>query len=125
MSVAVAITGLLLGPAMAEIVGPYAVIIVAATCGAAWSLSRRETSTRRSALLFFARINATAALITVGLATLTHQAFGLEGVNWLLAPVAMLVGGVGDDWPDVGRWVINRLGRLIERRAGIDGGPQP
>jgi hypothetical protein len=33
----------------------------------------------------------------------------------------MVVGGIGQDYPSIGSWIVSRLGRLIERRAGIDG----
>jgi len=42
---------------------------------------------------------------------------------WLLAPIALIVGCVGDDWPKVGRWVFTRVGRLFERR--LNGGDKP
>lgn len=56
-------------------------------------------------------------LVTVGLAFAAKETFALTtDINWLLAPIGLLVGGVGDDWPKVGKWIINRLGRLIDRR---------
>lgn len=117
VAVAVALASVLFGPTLAAIVGPYAVICIASTVGAAWALGRRPQATRRNAVLYFVRLNATAALVTVGLAGAIARGLGLGDGAWLLAPVALLVGGVGDDWPAVGRWVLARAARLIERRT--------
>lgn len=121
---AIALLLLVVSPEAARVVGPYAVIILAAVTGAAWSLGRREPKPwiidhngRTSSLIFLFKIILTAVLVTVGLAFMAKEAFKLSAdVNWLLAPIGLLVGGVGDDWPKVGKWIINRLGRLIDRR---------
>ena len=42
VSVAIALAGVLFGPALASIIGPYAVIIISPTVGAAWALWRRD-----------------------------------------------------------------------------------
>ena len=123
VSVAVALIAVGLSPQIAALIGPYAVIILAATTGAAWSLGKRDPATRSSAVWYFLKLNATAVLLVVGLATLVTQMWpAFTGVHWMLAPISLLVGGVGDDWPDVGRWVVGRLGRLIDNRTG---GQQP
>lgn len=108
-----------LSEGLANIIGPYAVILLGATCGAAWALGDRPASTSKGwAVLYFLRINVTALLLVAGLATLAHKWTGFEGVDWLLAPIAIVVGGVGDNWPAVGKWVLSRLGRLIENKTG-------
>ena len=120
----IALLLLVVSPEAARVVGPYAVIILAAVTGAAWSLGRREPKpdkpydgSRFGALIFMLKIILTAILVTVGLAFAAKETFSLTtDVNWLLAPIGLLVGGVGDDWPKVGKWIINRLGRLIDRR---------
>ena len=122
VSVAIALASVIFGPALAAVIGPYAVIIVSATVGAAWALGRREPGARLGAAWYFLRLNATAVLVTVSLANLAGQWAGQQNTTWLLAPIALLVGGVGDDWPRIGRWLLERAGRLIERRAGGDGG---
>ena len=121
VSVAVALLSVTLGPQLAAIVGPYAVIVLASTTGAAWALGRREASTRTSAFAYFGRITATAVLLSVAIESAVHQWLIPTDSHWLLAPIALLVGGIGDDWPAVGRWVLERAGRLIERRAGAGG----
>ena len=122
VSVAIALASVIFGPALAAVIGPYAVILLGATVGAAWALGRREPGARLGAAWYFLRLNATAVLVTVSLANLAGQWAGQQNTTWLLAPIALLVGGVGDDWPRIGRWLLERAGRLIERRAGGDGG---
>lgn len=124
VSAAIALAGILFGPTLAGIVGPYAVIIVSATVGAAWSLGRRDQSLRVGAAWYFLRLNATAVLVTVGIATLAAKWLGVVEQNWLLAPVAIVVGAVGDDWPRIGKWLIVRAGRFFEKRTDT-GEPKP
>ena len=110
--VAVTIASAVLAPALAEVVGPYAIIFVASSIGASWALGRQATMTRLKALLFFLRINATAAIVTVFLADFISKQLGYisgsgEGL-WLIAPIALMIGGVGDDWPSLIQWVVKR-----------------
>ena len=67
---------------------------------------------RLKALLFFLRINSTAAIVTVFIADFLAKQLGYssgtgEGL-WLIAPIALMIGGVGDDWPSLIRWVVKR-----------------
>ncbi len=117
---AIAVAGVLFGPALAGIVGPYAVIIVSSTVGASWALGRRPPASKFGAAWFFLRINMTACLLTVLLARLIGQYIGAEEHSWLLAPTAMFIGGVGDDWPRIAKWLILRIGRVFDRRMGLD-----
>lgn len=123
VSVAIAISGVVFGPALAAVIGPYAVILIASTVGAGWSLGRRDPSEKLGAAWYFLRLNATAMLITVSLATVAGRWLGVVDHTWLLAPIALLVGGVGDDWPRLARWFLARAARLVERRTGGEGKP--
>lgn len=124
VNVAVAIASVLFGPAIAGVIGPYAVIVMASTVGAAWALGRRDQTARLGAAWYFLRLNATAVILTVGVAKLLGVWIGSEETSWLLAPVALFVGGVGDDWPRLCSWLGLRVIRLFERRAGGGGGAQ-
>lgn len=108
--VAVTVASAVLAPALAEVVGPYAIIFVASSIGASWALGRQATMTRLKALLFFLRINATAAIVTVFLADFISKQLGYisgsGGGLWLIAPIALVIGGVGDDWPTLIHWVV-------------------
>lgn len=114
VNVMVALLTAALGPTLAKVVGPYAVIIIAASTGAGWALSRREMRGRLSAATFYARINFTALLITVSAAEIAQKFGAPFDTRWLLTPIALLIGGVGDDWPDVARWAFGRFGKFID-----------
>lgn len=115
--------GMLFAPDVAGAIAPYAVIVVSATTGASFALGRRMTVGRWSGFGFFLRINALAAIGTIGLATIL-QPWAPAGTApaFVLSLVAFAVGAIGDDWPALGRWAFARLGRLvdawIERRTG-------
>ena len=61
-------------------------------------------------------------LVTVQIANGIALWLGLDGTTWLLTPVALMIGAIGGRWPVVMKWIIERIGRLIERRVGGDGG---
>ena len=110
--VAVTIASAVLAPALADVVGPYVIIFIASTIGASWALGRQATMTRLKALLFFLRINFTAAIVTSSIASALAKQLGYasgtgEGL-WLIAPIALVIGGVGDDWPALIHWVLKR-----------------
>ena len=110
--VAVTVASAVLAPALAEVVGPYVIIFIASTIGASWALGRQATMTRLKALLFFLRINFTAAIVTSSIASALAKQLGYasgtgEGL-WLIAPIALVIGGVGDDWPALIHWVVKR-----------------
>ena len=110
--VAVTVASAMLAPALAEVVGPYVIIFIASTIGASWALGRQATMTRLKALLFFLRINFTAAIVTSSIASALAKQMGYasgtgEGL-WLIAPIALVIGGVGDDWPALIHWVLKR-----------------
>lgn len=50
VSVAIALASILFGPPLAAIIGPYAVILISATVGAAWALGRRDPCSLWAAL---------------------------------------------------------------------------
>ena len=110
--VAITVASAVLAPALAEIVGPYVIIFIASTIGASWALGRQATMSRLKALLFFLRINFTAAIVTSSIASALAKQLGYasgtgEGL-WLIAPIALVIGGVGDDWPALIHWVVKR-----------------
>lgn len=124
VSAVTAVLALMLTPPLAEIAGHYAVIIIAAVVGGAWSLGRHQAQSRGGALLFLLLVSGTAMMLTMGIARLL--AFWLPGsdssVSWLVAPVALVIGGIGHEWPTAARWLLGRLGRLIDIRIGGGGG---
>lgn len=110
--VAITVASAVLAPALAEVVGPYVIIFIASTIGASWALGRQASMSRLKALLFFLRINFTAAIVTSSIASVLAKQLGYasgtgEGL-WLIAPIALMIGGVGDDWPALIHWVLKR-----------------
>lgn len=120
VTVAIALLAGAIGAPAAQLVGPYAVIVLAAVLGAAWSASRSAPRTRCGVVLSMARVVGLALLVAVPLAELLALHVGLER-RWLLGPVAAIVGGVGEDWPAVIRWAMNQARSVIERRASKEG----
>lgn len=122
VSVTTAILTVALGPQMAQVLGPYAVIVLAATTGAAWGLAKADPMTRTQAGMYFLRLNAMAVLLTVAFEQILHAYVpSMAGTHWALAPIALLVGGIGNSWPAIGRWVVDKVGRFVGRKTGTEG----
>lgn len=117
-----AVFAVLFGPQLAAYVGPYAVIMIGGTVGAAWSLGRRPVTSRSEAFRYFLLMAFTALIFTVPLSEWLAGKIGSDDSQWLFAPVAMLIGGVGSDWPALIRWLGRRALWVIERRTGAGGG---
>lgn len=112
VNVAVAVFALLLSPEIADVVGPYAIILIASSVGAGWALGRRDASAKLGAFGYFLRLNFTAMIVTVGIASLLGRWLGHSDPTWMLGPIALLIGGVGDDWPRLIDWA----GRFFIRK---------
>lgn len=120
VAVAVALITLLIGPKLATYVGPYVVIAAAGLTGAAFSLGRRDPEAKLGPIAFLAVMVAFATLMTVGATQLLAQLWAPLGGTWMLAPMALVIGYIGDEWPDLFKWAAARAGRLIERRTGAE-----
>ena len=107
-SVMITLLAAMLSPAVGEVLVPYAVIFLASSTGAGWSLGRREASSKGSGFWFFVRVNMTAGLLTYGVAEGINHFYKLQSTVWLFAPIAFAIGLVGDDWPAVRRWLLRR-----------------
>lgn len=118
INVAIVIASVILGEALAEVIGPYTVILIAATVGTAWSLGRRSPSSKFNAFGYFALMVSTAALVTVSTANAIGNWLGHTDTSWMLAPIAMLIGGIGGDWPRLLVWSFKRALQIFERRNG-------
>lgn len=114
VSVAVTLLAAALSPSVGAVLGPYAIIFIAATTGAGWSLSRRDRDeTKTSAFWFFLRVNATACLLTSGIATLISKFYHLDSLEWSFAGIAFAMGLIGDEWPALGRWALAMARRKL------------
>ncbi len=117
VSVVTMITSIIFTPELAAVIGPYAVILIAASTGAAFGLGRRGPSTRMDALRFYIRMNFLAALLTILICNLLETYVFRTEVKWALIPVALAIGWIGDDWPRVFAWVMDAGKRAALRWA--------
>jgi len=103
----------LLGP----LAGPYALIAFASLAGAMWPLSASTTETKLSGAWLLLRCTLTAIVLTAFLAGLIERQWGFP-VNESLAPVALIIGALGNGWRPVFDAVGSAAGLLIGRFAG-------
>lgn len=117
------LAGLVYSPEVASIVGPYLVIIVAAVVGASFALKRREKTTRLSALWYFMRVSGLAVIGTVSLAAMFSSYYDNLTERILIAPVALTIGAIGDDFPAVARWFLAKFLAGVDLFRGKGGTP--
>lgn len=117
------LAGLVYSPEVAAIVGPYLVIIVAAVVGASFALKRREKTTRLSALWYFLRVAGLAVIGTVSLAAIFSSYYDNLTERILIAPVALTIGAIGDDFPAVARWFLAKFLAGVDLFRGKGGTP--
>ena len=116
------IAALLFSSEVANVVGPYMVIVIASSIGASFALARRDKDTRTAAVWFFTRVVGLAVLLTGGLAAIASAHYPDIAPRVFVAPIALMVGFIGDDWPKL-------LGKLARGVFAITdffrkGGPQ-
>lgn len=83
---------------VAAVIGPYMAIIIAAACGAGLSLSARPKTTRINAIGYFLVVCTMASIFTGSIAAILAWAHPGLSERALLAPVAFVIGWIGDDW---------------------------
>lgn len=98
----------ILGPAA----GPYALIVFAALAGALWPLSAATTMTRKAGAGLLLRCTTLAVVMTGGISMLIESYQGIPASE-ALAPVAFLIGALGNGW----RPVIDALVKIAQRTA--------
>lgn len=121
VALAVLIAAAVFSNSVAEVVGPYLVIVVASAIGASFALARREKTTRGRALWFFTRVVGLAVVLTVG-AAVAVSAFRPDlAPRTLLAPIALLIGFIGDGWPKLLAKVVQVLYGMLDLVRGSAG----
>lgn len=110
VAVAISIAAAFFGADLALVIGPYAVIFLAALGGAGWALASRPTTDTKHGLLFMLLMVGLALIGTVPLAEAVARLFGIEA-RWMFAPMATLIAARPD-------WVISRLRSIFDRRTG-------
>lgn len=81
---------------IAEIIGPYIAICIAATMAAGWALSRAGELTGFQSLKFMLLRAGTAIIFAVTLAQLFHMALPWLQTRYTMIPIAFLIGLVKD-----------------------------
>lgn len=114
VTLAVAVSTTLFSPELAALVGPYVVILFGAALGAAWGASRQTRSSKWATVMYVLGVMGLALIITVPASELIARHWGIES-RWTLGPVAALIGGIGRDWPEVGKWILNVVKTWVER----------
>jgi hypothetical protein len=117
------IAAILFSSEVAAVVGPYLVIVIAATIGASFAVARRERSTRASALFFFVRVVGLAVLLTVGFAAVASAYRPDLSPRVLVAPIALLIGFIGDEWGSVLGKAVRILYSAMDLFRGKGGTP--
>ena len=103
----------LLGP----LAGPYALIAFASLAGALWPLSASATQTRADGAWLLLRCTLTAILLTVFIAQWLDKFLAIPASE-ALAPVALIIGAMGNGW----RPVFGAIGAAISALIGKAGG---
>jgi len=112
------LAGLVYAPAVAAVVGPYVVIILAAVIGASFAVKRREKTTRFAAAWYFFRVAGLAVLGTVSLASWASSYYSGWTERALITPVALLIGSIGDDYPALAKWFMAKFLASIDLFRG-------
>ena len=102
----------LLGP----LAGPYALIVFSALAGALWPLSASATQTRIDGAWLLLRCTLTAILLTVFIAQGLDKFWEIPATE-ALAPVALIIGAMGNGW----RPVFAAIGAAISAVIGKAG----
>lgn len=115
-----ALLALMFSPSFSAILAPYVVILAGALLGTGWGLKRRTPDAVGGMWSFTALMLGTALIFTMPAAVYLQRYFGPGSLQWLLAPLAVVIAAIGDDWPRVGAWAMELGRRIINRRAGAD-----
>lgn len=98
----------LLGP----MAGPYALIVFAALAGALWPLSAADTMTRSAGAWLLLRCTLTAVALTSALSLVLQSQWQIPAGE-SLAPVAFVIGALGNGW----RPVFDAVGAALQAAA--------
>lgn len=96
--------------------GPYAVIIFAALSGAMWPLSAHTTGSKLAGAWLLLRCTLTAVAMTAVLATLLERHLHVP-IGEGLAPIALIIGALGNGWRPVFEAVSNAMAAIVGRRS--------
>lgn len=98
--------------------GPYALILFAALAGALWPLSTSASETRGAGAWMLLRCTTMAVLLTGGVSTYAQSHYGVPA-HEALAPVAFVIGALGNGWRTVIETVREAIRTVIARAGGV------
>lgn len=114
----VTVAGWVMSPEVAEIIGPYALIVIFGLSGGLLSRSKDKDDDAEHPLLegffYYMRTAFLALVFTVAVAKFVAWKLGTQDFVWLLPPTAFAIGYIGDDWSSVFRWLGKTIKTLIE-----------
>lgn len=122
MALVGALSSAIFGHEVSHIVGPYIVILIASSVGASFALARRPVQTRLGAVWFFTRTIVVAVLLTAAVAALISGHYPTLAERALIAPVAFIIGFIGDGWPSVFKWATDKISAFIDAVSRARGG---
>lgn len=114
ISVMVTMASIVFAQEVAHVVGPYLVIIFASTIGASFAVAARPREPLSSAAWFFFRVNGLSILLTYSISAAVHTRYPIDDMRSWFAPVAFIIGFIGDRWPAVMSWAVKKLSKLID-----------
>lgn len=117
----VVIAGLVYAPSVASVIGPYITIVLAAVIGASFAVSRHPRTSRLAAAWYFLRVGGLAMMLTGAIASWAGSYYEGWTERALIAPVALLIGSIGDDFPALARWALGKFLRGIDFLRTPDG----
>jgi hypothetical protein len=116
--VVVFLLGLVFGPSTAAVLGPYAVIFLAATAGASFAIYRATPMPRARMVWFFAWLVGVALIFSGSASILLERWVGENTAHYSVPFVAFAIGATGDDWPLVFRKVKAFAFRWVDKKGG-------
>jgi hypothetical protein len=117
------IAAIFFSPDVAAVIGPYMTIIIASSVGGSFALKRRDRTSRAAAMLYFGRVVGLAILLTVGAAFVLNLYYPQLAPRTTIAPIALLIGFIGDDWPALLTRAKSVLFGLLDLWRGKGGQP--
>lgn len=115
-AVAVSLAALVVGPALAPILGAYTLILFGWFAGVLVGVYRRESGSRMGTFVFVIVTFVVTMGSTVSAAEMIAPNFPVE-VRALLFPVSILIPAIGDNWVDIAKWAWRLLANRFDRRT--------
>lgn len=96
--------------------GPYALIVFAALAGALWPLSASDTATKKAGAWLLLRCTLTAIVLTFFIVAVLEKFWSIHP-DEMIAPVAFMIGALGNGWRSVAKAFGDAVGSFFERRG--------